>query len=138
MKENRDKYQKSLDSNMDKYSIVDVNVTVDGISKLIFSIEWSGDTPEDYYELRLFDKDRNCLEALAYASHNQRVVVSDYDLNLQSKNINIETFFVELGFADYSDDGELIKWESIISSEPIEVSVYYKRHIFGKNEMKIV
>ena len=138
MKENRDKYQKSLDSNMNKYRIVNVKVTTDEKGKLFFDIEWVGDTPEGYYELRLFDKERNCLEVLAYASHTERVIVPDFNLNLQSKKVNTETFYVELGFADYSDDGELIEWESIISSEPIVVKIYYKWHIFGKNEMKIV
>ena len=138
MKENIGENQKSSGYNMHKYSIESIKVTTDGVRKLFFDVEWKGNNSPDYYELRFFDKDKNCLEALAYASQKQRVEVRDYNLNLKSGKLNAETFYAEIGIAEYSEDGELKKWEILASSKPLEVAILYKRHIFSKNEIKII
>lgn len=118
------------------YNIKSVKLSTDGHKELYFDIEWSGKVP-DYYELRVFDKKKNCLECMAYASHKQRIVVMDFYTNLESKKVNSETFYVELGVAEYSDTEELVKWETLATYEPIRQDIYYESHIFRKNVLEL-
>ncbi|MBR3608347.1 MAG: hypothetical protein IKL50_00495 [Bacteroidales bacterium] len=73
------------------------------------------------------------MECIAYASHEQRIVVMDFNTELQSKKVNSEIFYVELGIAEYSETGELVKWEMLAAYEPIKQDIYYEDHFFRKN-----
>lgn len=122
------------------YKIKNVTISTNGRNELYFDIEWEGDRNIDYYELRVWESDKeNCLELSDYSSHNQRITVKDFYFikNLKSKAINRETFYVELGIADYSEDGELEQWKVLAEYEPIEVNIYYEFHFFRKNVMEI-
>ncbi len=118
------------------YKIESVKLSTNGHRELYFDIEWSGKDP-DYYELRVFDKEKNCLECMAYASHRQRIVVMDFYTDLESKKVNHETFYVELGVAEYSDTEELVKWEALATYEPIRQDIYYESHLFRKNVLEL-
>ena len=114
------------------YKIESVKISTNGHRELYFDVKWSGKEP-DYYELRVFDKERNCMECMPYARHEQRIVVMDFNTELQSKKVNSETFHVELGIAEYSEAEELIKWEMLAAYKPIEQDIYYESNFFRKN-----
>lgn len=114
------------------YKIESVKLSTNGHKELYFDVKWSG-KELDYYELRVFNKERNCMECIAYASHEQRIVVMDFNTELQSKKVNSEIFYVELGIAEYSETGELVKWEMLAAYEPIKQDIYYEDHFFRKN-----
>ena len=52
--------------------------------------------------------------------------------------MNNEIFYVELGFADYIEKGELKSWKVLADYEPIEVGIYYESHIFRKNILELL
>ena len=115
------------------YRIESVELSTNGHRELYFDVKWSGEEL-DYYELRVFDKERNCMECMPYARHEQRIVVMDFNTELESKKINSEIFHVELGIAEYSDEEEeLVKWEVLATYKPIEQDIYYESHFFRKN-----
>lgn len=114
------------------YRIESVELSTNGHRELYFDVKWSGKEPE-YYELRVFDKERNCMECMPYARHEQRIVVMDFNTELQSKMVNSEIFYVELGVAEYSEEDELVKWETLAAYEPIRKDIYYESHFFRKN-----
>lgn len=114
------------------YRIESVELSTNGHRELYFDVKWSGKEPE-YYELRVFDKERFCMECMPYARHEQRIVVMDFNTELQSKKVNSEIFYVELGVAEYSEEDELVKWETLAAYEPIRKEIYYESHFFRKN-----
>ena len=114
------------------YRIESVELSTNGHRELYFDVKWSGKEPE-YYELRVFDKERFCMECMPYARHEQRIVVMDFNTELQSKKVNSEIFYVELGVAEYSEEDELVKWETLAAYEPIRKDIYYESHFFRKN-----
>ena len=114
------------------YRIESVELSTNGHRELYFDVKWSGKEPE-YYELRVFDKERFCMECMPYARHEQRIVVMDFNTELQSKKVNSEIFYVELGIAEYSAAEELVKWEVLAAYEPIRQDIYYESHFFRKN-----
>jgi hypothetical protein len=114
------------------YKIESVKLSTNGHRELYFDVKWSG-KELDYYELRVFDKERFCMECMPYARHEQRIVVMDFNTELQSKKVNSEIFHVELGIAEYSETDELIKWEVLAAYEPIRQDIYYESHFFRKN-----
>ena len=114
------------------YRIESVELSTNGHRELYFDVKWSGKEPE-YYELRVFDKEKNCMECMPYARHEQRIVVMDFNTELQSKKVNSEIFYVELGVAEYSEEDELVKWETLAAYEPMRKEIYYESHFFRKN-----
>ena len=114
------------------YKIESVKISTNGHRELYFDVKWSG-KELDYYELRVFDKERNCLECMPYARYEQRIVVMDFNTELQSGKVNSETFHVELGIAEYSEAEELIKWEVLAAYKPIEQDIYNENNFFRKN-----
>ena len=114
------------------YKIESVKLSTNGHKELYFDVKWSG-KELDYYELRFFEKERNCMECIPYAGHEQRIVVMDFNTELQSKKVNSEKFYVELGIAEYSEAGELVKWDMLAAYEPIEQDIYYENNFFCKN-----
>lgn len=119
------------------YKINNVTVTTNGNKELYFDVEWEGDKSIDGYELRLFDHKRDCLECYACAAHRERMTVKDHYMDLEAKKVNRETFYVELGIAEYSDEAELLSWEVLAAYEPIEMDIYYEPHLFRKTVMEI-
>ena len=122
------------------YKINKVEISTNGRNEIIFSIEWEGNKNIDNYELRVWESDKdNCLEVCAYASHKQKITVKDFYFikNWKSKAVNKETFYVELGIADYSETDELNSWKVLAAYEPINVDLYYEHHIFKKNVLEI-
>lgn len=106
-------------------------LSTNGHRELYFDVKWSGEEL-GYYELRVFDKERNCLECIAYARSEQRIQVMDFNTELQP-GVNFEIFYVELGVAEYSEKGELVKWETLAAYDPIEQEIYYEDNFFCKN-----
>ena len=99
------------------YKIKSVVISTDGSNEIYFDVEWEGNEIPDYYELRVWESDApNCLEAYAYADHKQRITVKRHYFlkDWRSKTINKETFLVELGIADYSEEGKLERWEVLV------------------------
>ena len=119
------------------YKINNVTVTTNGNKELYFDMEWEGDRTIDDYELRVFDHKRDCLECYACAAHRERMTVKDHYMDLEAKKVNRETFYVELGIAEYSDEAELLSWEVLAAYEPIEMDIYYEPHLFRKTVMEI-
>lgn len=122
------------------YKIKNVKITTNGRNEIYFDIEWDGDNKLDYYELRIWESDKdNCLEVCAYASHKQKITVKDFYFikNWKSKAVNKETFHVELGIADYTETGDLNSWKVLAAYEAINVDLYYEHHIFKKNVLEI-
>ena len=122
------------------YKIKNVKITTNGRNEIYFDIEWDGDNKLYYYELRIWDSDKdNCLEVCAYASHKQKITVKDFYFikNWKSKAVNKETFHVELGIADYTETGDLNSWKVLAAYEAINVDLYYEHHIFKKNVLEI-
>ena len=65
------------------------------------------------------------MECMPYARHEQRIVVMDFNTELQSKKVNSEIFHVELGVAEYSEEDELVTWATLAAYEPIRKDIYY-------------
>lgn len=123
-----------------EYKINNVEITTNGSNEIIFNIGWEGDDKIDYYELRVWESDKdNCLEVFPYAAHKQTIKVRDSSFMKfwKSKAINKEIFYVELGVADYTETGELKSWEVLDAYEPINVDLYHEHHIFKKNILEI-
>ena len=96
------------------YKIKNVTVSTNGRNEIYFDVEWEGDDKLDYFELRVREGGTdNSLELYAYPAHQQRVVVKDFYFikSWKSKQVNNETFYVELGIADYTEKGGLKSWE---------------------------
>ena len=122
------------------YKIKNVEVSTNGHNEIYFDIDWEGDNQLDYYELRVWESDKeNCLELCPYAAHSQKITVKDFYFikDWKSKAINKETFYVELGIADYTEKGELKSWGVLAAYEPIEVDIYHEWHIFRKNVLEL-
>lgn len=122
------------------YKIKNVTVSTNGRNEIYFDVEWEGDENLDYLELRIREGDTdNSLELYAYPAHQQRVVVKDFYFikSWKSKQVNNETFYVELGIADYTEKGELKSWKVLASYEPIFVNIYHEYHMFHKNVLEI-
>lgn len=119
------------------YKINSVEVSTNGNKEIYFDVKWEGNKDLDYYELRVLDKNRDCLEVLAYASHTQRVIIKDHVLSLKGREVNTETIYIELGIAEYTDQGELVNWELLADYPPIKLNIYYEPHIFRKTIMEI-
>ena len=120
------------------YKINNVTVTTNGNKELYFDVEWEGDRTIDDYELRVFDHKRNCLECYACATHRERMTVKDFYMDLEPRKVNRETFYVELGIAEYDPKEEkLISWKVLTAYEPIEMDIYYEPHLFRKTVMEI-
>lgn len=122
------------------YKIKNVKITTNGCNEIYFDIEWDGDNKLDYYELRVWESDKeNCLELCPYAEREQRITVKDFYFikNWKSKAVNKETFHVELGIADYTETGDLNSWKVLAAYEVINVDLYYEHHIFKKNVLEI-
>ena len=122
------------------YKINNVTVTSNGRNTLYFDVEWEGDDDLDYYELRIWESDKdNCLELDAYISHKQRIPVRDFCFikGWESRKVNKETVYVELGIAEYDDDGKLKSWKALAAYDPIEIDIYYEFHFFRKNVLEI-
>ena len=97
------------------YKIKNVAVTTNGRNEIYFDVEWEGDDKLDYFELRIREGGTdNSLELYAYPAHKQRVVVKDFYFikSWKSKQVNNETFYVELGIADYTETADQICWDS--------------------------
>ena len=122
------------------YKIKNVEVSTNGHNEIYFDIDWEGDNQLDYYELRVWESDKeNCLELCPYAAHSQKITVKDFYFikDWKSKAINKETFYVELGIADYTENNELKSWEVLATYEPIEANIYYESHLFRKNVLEL-
>ena len=122
------------------YKIKNVKVSTNGRNEIYFDIDWEGDNQLDYYELRVWESDKeNCLELCPYAAHSQKITVKDFYFikDWKSKAINKETFYVELGIADYTENNELKSWEVLATYEPIEANIYYESHLFRKNVLEL-
>ena len=127
-------------SKNNNYKINNVSVTTNGRNELYFDVEWDGKDSSDCIELRLWeDGKEDCLEVCAYPSPNQRIVVKDFAFlkNWDNKKINKQTIYVELGVAEYSQDGNLEQWDSLADYEPIELNIYYESHLFRKNVIEL-
>ena len=122
------------------YKIKNVEVSTNGHNEISFDIDWEGDNQLDYYELRVWESDKkNYLELCPYAAHSQKITVKDFYFikDWKSKAINKETFYVELGIADYTENNELKSWEVLATYEPIEANIYYESHLFRKNVLEL-
>lgn len=122
------------------YKIKNVEVSTNGRNEIYFDIDWEGDNQLDYYELRVWESGKeNCLELCPYAAHSQKITVKDFYFikDWKSKAINKETFYVELGIADYTENNELKSWEVLATYEPIEANIYYESHLFRKNVLEL-
>lgn len=122
------------------YKIKNVSVSTNGRNELYFNVEWEGDKNLDYYELRIWEDGKDyCLEVDAFSAHNQTIVVNDYSFynTWKSKKVNKQTIYVELGIANYTEDGKLIHWEVLADYKPIELNIYYEFHIFRKNVIEL-
>ena len=122
------------------YKIKNVAVTTNGRNELYFDVEWDGKDSSDCLELRLWENGKEyCLEVCAYPSQNQRIVVKDFAFlkNWDNKKITKQTIYVELGVAEYSQDGNLEKWDSLADYESIELNIYYESRLFRKNVIEL-
>ena len=122
------------------YKINNVTITTNGRNELYFDVEWEGDRNIDYYELRIWEVDEdNCLELCDFAPHHHTITIKDFYFikNWESKKINKETFLVEIGIPDYTEDGKLKNWEPLATYGPIDIDLYYEFHFFRKNILEI-
>ena len=115
------------------YRIKNVAVLTNGQNEIYFDVEWEGDENIDFYELRILDKDKECVESCACIAHDHRVVIKEYHLRLKHKEVHSETFHVELGFPIY--EGKKVGWHTLAAYEPIIVDIYHGSHILDKNVM---
>ena len=128
-----------MDINTD-YRINNVTVSTNDRNEIYFDVEWEGDENLDYFELRILESGvDNNLEVYAYPMHNQRIVVKGYYLlkDWKSGEVNNESFVVELGIAQYTDEGKQLSWEVLAAYEPINIGLYYEQHIFRNNILQI-
>ena len=79
------------------------------------------------------------MEICEYPSHSQRVVVKDFAFrkNLRANKVSKCAIYIELGIAEYADNGEQLSWTVLADKEPIELNIYYEPHIFRKNIIKL-
>ena len=119
------------------YEITSVSLSTNGHRELYFDVVWQGNENLDYFELRVLDASHQCVECYAYPTHNQRVIVKDFYLDLESGKVTPQTFYVELGIAEYAEDGKLKAWNRLAAYAPINANIYHKFHFFGKNELAI-
>ena len=119
------------------FKIKNVTISTNGHKELYFDIELEGNANQDYYELRLFNSNRECIECYAYPSSGESITIKSIFLDLNPKEENIRIFYLELGVAEYTDKGEEIKWKMLSAYKPIEVNIYYETHIFRKSVMEI-
>ena len=120
-----------------EYKINKVAISGNGINELYLDIEWEGDNYLDYYELRVLDRNKEYVESCAFAAHNHRMVIKDYLLGIKNKELRSETFHIELGIPEYTDEGKELSWKVLASYEPIFVNIYHEQHIFRKNVLEI-
>ena len=128
-----------MDKNTD-YKIKNVAVSTNGQNEIYFDVEWEGDENLDYFELRVGEEGKDyCMEICEYPSHSQRVVVKDYAFrkNLRANKVSKCAIYIELGIAEYADNGEQLSWTVLADKEPIELNIYYEPHIFRKNIIKL-
>ena len=122
------------------YKIKNVSITTNGRNELYFNVDWDGDKELDAYELRIWEGDKeNCLEVSFNPDHSQRIVVKDHCfVNCwQSKSVNKQNVLVELGIAEYTEDGEEFSWKVLAAYKAIELNVYYEFHLFRKNVIEL-
>jgi hypothetical protein len=122
------------------YKIKNISVSTNGRNEIYLDIEWEGDDKLDYLELRVFEDGKDyCLEALEYPSHLQRVILKPHSLykNWKTKEVNKHTIYVELGIAEYDDNGEQLSWKILADYEPVELNIYYEFHLFHKNVIEL-
>lgn len=119
------------------YKIKSVEVSTNGVNEIYLDVEWEGNQYIDYYELRVSDRNHNVAETLAYASHKQRVILKDFYLDLNWKDITNEVFYVEIGIGEYTEKGEQLSWQSLAAYEPIPVNIYREPRIFRKNILEL-
>ena len=120
-----------------EYKINKVAISGNGINELYLDIEWEGDNYLDYYELRVLDRNKEYVESCAFAAHNHRMVIKDYLLGIKNKELRSETFHIELGIPEYTDEGKELSWKVLASYEPIFVDIYHESHILHKNVLEI-
>lgn len=120
-----------------EYKINKVAISGNGINKLYLDIEWEGDNYLDYYELRVLDRNKEYVDSCAFAAHNHRMVIKDYLLGIKHKELRSETFHIELGIPEYTDEGKELSWKVLASYEPIFVNIYHEYHMFHKNVLEI-
>lgn len=125
-----------MDSSSD-YKIKSVEISTNGVNELYLDVEWEGDEHIEYYEIRVLNKYNECIESCAYVAHNHRIVLRDYHLGLKNKALCSETFHIELGIPEYTDEGEQVNWRVLASAEPIFVDIYYESHILLKNVLEL-
>ena len=119
------------------YRINKVSISGNGTDELYLDVEWEGDNYLDYYELRVLDRNRKCVESCAFASHNHRVVIRDYHLGIKHGELRSETFHVELGVPQYTDQGKELCWKVLASYEPVFATIYHESRMFHKNILEI-
>ena len=129
----------TMNTNTD-YRINSVKDTANGVNELYFDVEWEGEDNIGILELRVLEGGvDNNLEVYAFPMRSQRVVVKDHYFvkTWTGREVNNESFVVELGVAEYTDKGEQLNWEVLASYGPINVGLYYEPRIFGKNKLEI-
>lgn len=122
------------------YKIKNVAVSTNGRNEIYFDVEWEGEGNLDYFELRVFEDGKDyCLEAVGYPSHQQRVILKphSYNKNWKTNSVNNHTIYVELGIAEYDDNGEQLSWKVLADYEPVELNVYYEFHFFHRNVIEL-
>jgi hypothetical protein len=65
------------------------------------------------------------------------MVIKDYLLGIKHKELRSETFHIELGIPEYTDEGKELSWKVLASYEPIFVDIYHESHILHKNVLEI-
>ena len=120
-----------------EYKINKVAISGNGINELYLDIEWEGDNYLDYYELRVLDRNKEYVGSCAFAAHNHRMVIKDYLLGIKHKELRSETFYIELGIPEYTDEGKKLSWKVLASYEPVFVNIYHEQHLFRKNVLEI-
>ena len=94
-----------------EYKINKVAISGNEINELYLDIEWEGDNYLDYYELRVLDRNKEYVDSCAFAAHNHRMVIKDYLLGIKHKELCSETFHIELGIPEYTDEGKKLSWK---------------------------
>ena len=120
-----------------EYKINKVAISGNGINELYLDVEWEGNENIDFYELRVLDRNKEYVESCAYVAHNHRMVIKDYLLGIKHKELRSETFHIELGIPEYTDEGKELSWKVLASYEPIFVNIYHEYHMFHKNVLEI-
>ena len=123
-----------------EYKIKNVAVSTNGHNEVYFDVEWDGDKSLDSLELRVWEDGKDyCLECYAYPSHNEKVVVSDHAFlkMWESRKVNNHTIYVELGVAEYGEDGKEVSWQVLAEYKPIALNLYYESRLFRKNVLEL-